>query len=66
VHGVVPLEVQDPALALGELYQVPFQPIQVSLNGSMAFQCTSYSSQFGVISRLAEGTLCPCIQVIDE
>jgi len=41
VHGVVPPQVQDPALALVELHQVPlcptFQPVQVTLNGSTAF-----------------------------
>jgi len=70
VHGVVPLQLQDPALALVKLYQVPLcptlQPVQVSLNGSTAFQRISYSSQFCVISKLAEGTPCPFIQVIDE
>jgi len=70
VHGVVPPPVQDPSLALVELHQVPLprilQPVQVSLNGSTAFWCIYHSSQFCVISKLAEGTLCPFIQVIDE
>jgi len=38
VPGVVPPQVQDPALAFVEPHQVPlcptFQPVQVSLNGS--------------------------------
>ena len=58
------------ALALVELHQVPLhptlQPVQVSLNGSTALQCISHLSQFCVISELAEGTLCPFIQVNDE
>jgi len=58
--------VQDPALALAELHQVPLQPVLVLLDGSTAFWCTSHSSQFWVISRLAEGTLRPFIQVTDE
>jgi len=32
----------------------------------MAFQCTSHSFQFCVLSKLAEGTLRPFVQVIDE
>jgi len=70
VHGVVPPQVQDPALALVELHQVPLfpalQPVWVLLNGSTAFWCIHHSSQFCVISKLAEGTLSPFIQVIDE
>ena len=69
-HGVVPPQVQDPAFALVELHQVPLcptlQPVQVSLNGSTAFWTISQSPQFCIISKLAEGTLCPFIQVIDE
>jgi len=61
VHGVVPPQVQDPALALVELHQVPLrltlQPVQVTLNGSTAFRCIYHSSQLCVISKLAEGTL---------
>jgi len=70
VHGVVPPQVQDPALALAEFHQVllcpTLQPVQVSLDGSTAFWCIHHSSQFCVISKLAEGTLHPFIQVIDE
>jgi len=60
VHEVVPPQVQDPAFAFVEPHQVPlcpaFQPIQVTLNGSTAFRCVYHNSQFGVISKLAEGT----------
>ena len=70
MHGVVPPQVQDPALALVGFHQVPLcpalQPVQVLLNGSAACQCIHHSSQFGVISKLAEGALRPIIQVIDE
>lgn len=33
-----------------------FQPVYVSLNGSTAFSCVSHSSQFHMISKLAEVT----------
>ncbi|GAB0194696.1 PHD finger protein 7-like [Grus japonensis] len=42
------------------------QPAQIVLNGRAAFRCVSNSSQFGVTGKLAEGTLCPLVQVIDE
>ena len=61
---------QDLALAFVEFHQVPLgpalQPVQVSLDGSTAFWCISHSSQRGIISKLAEVTLYPIIQVIDE
>jgi len=69
VHGVVPPQVQDPALALVELQVLlclALQPVQVTLNGSTACWCIHCSSQFCVISKLAEGALCPFIQIIDE
>jgi len=70
VHEVVLPQVQDPALALVDLHQVPLcstlQPVQVSLNGSTAFWCIHHSSQFCVTCKLAEGTLQLFIQVIDE
>jgi len=69
VRGIVPPQVQDPTLSLVELHQVPLCPtlqrVQVSLDGSTVFQCIHHSSQFCVISKLAEGTLCPFIQLID-
>jgi len=61
VYGVVPPQGQDPAFVLVEPHHVPlsppFQPVQVTLNGSTAFWCIYHSSQFGVISKLAEGTI---------
>ncbi|PKU42183.1 neuronal acetylcholine receptor subunit alpha-4 [Limosa lapponica baueri] len=63
-------ELQDPTPILVEFHQVPlsptFWPVHVSLYGSKAFWCVSHSSQFCIISKVAEGTLCPLIQVIDE
>jgi len=60
MHGVVPAQVQDPAFAFVEPHQVPlcptFQPVEVTLNGSTAFWCIYHTSQFVVVSKLAEGT----------
>ncbi|KAK4816773.1 hypothetical protein QYF61_022771 [Mycteria americana] len=62
--------VQDGALPLVELHEVPvrpfLQPAQVPLDGSMILWCISYFAQFCVISKLAEGTLCPIIHIINE
>jgi len=70
MHGVISPQVQDLTLALVQFHQVPLcpalQPFQVSLNGSTAFSCISHLSSFCIISKLAEGTLCPFIQVTDE
>ena len=43
-----------------------FQPVEVLLDGSTTLQCISQSSQFGVIRKLAEGTLYLIIQIIGE
>ena len=60
----------DFALPLVELHEPPvspfFQPVKVPLDGSTTFWSINHSSQFCVISRLAEGTLCPIIQIINE
>ena len=59
MHGVVPPQVQDPALARVEPHQVPLCPtlqsVQVTLNGNTAFWCIYHTSQFGVISKVAKG-----------
>ncbi|KAK4824875.1 hypothetical protein QYF61_021082 [Mycteria americana] len=70
VPGVVPPHVQDFALAFAELHVVPVrpfpQPVKVPQDGSTILWCISHSSQFAVISKLAEGTLCSIIQIINE
>jgi len=67
--GVVPPQVQDSAL-LVELHKVPvgpfLQPVEVPLDSSMTLWCVSHSSQFRIISKLAEGTLCPITQIISK
>ncbi|PKU39027.1 rna-directed dna polymerase from mobile element jockey-like [Limosa lapponica baueri] len=42
------------------------QPVQVMLDCGTALWSVSQPSQFGINSELAEDTLCPLIQVIDE
>ena len=70
VDGVVPPQVQDFALPLVEQHEAPVSPflqlVQVPLNGSTTLWCIGPSSQFGVICKLAEGALCPIIQIINE
>ncbi|KAK4811173.1 hypothetical protein QYF61_019804 [Mycteria americana] len=60
VHGVVPPQVQDFAPPLTELYEDPvspfLQPVEVPLDGSTTLWCIHHSSQFCVISKLAEGS----------
>ena len=61
---------QDFALPLVELHEVPaspfLQPVEVPLDGSTTLWPISQSSQFCVICKLAEGTLWPIIQIINE
>ncbi|KAK4811750.1 hypothetical protein QYF61_005318 [Mycteria americana] len=68
--GVVPPQLQDFALLHIELYEVPvssfLQPGKVPLDVSTTFWHLSHSFQFGVIYKLAEGTLCPIVQIINE
>jgi len=65
VHGVVPPLVQDSALPIVDLHQVPvslvLRPVKNPLNGSTTLWRINHSSSFGVISKLAAGTLCPII-----
>lgn len=42
------------------------QPVQISLKDSTVLWCTRCFVKFCTTSKLAEGTLCPCIQVFDE
>ncbi|KAK4827979.1 hypothetical protein QYF61_022681 [Mycteria americana] len=63
VHGVVPRQVQNLAFSFTEVHKVPvssfLQPVQVPLDGSTPLWPVTHSSQFCVICKLAEGTLCP-------
>ncbi|GAB0180351.1 mitochondrial enolase superfamily member 1 [Grus japonensis] len=41
------------------------KPIKVPLDNNMTLWCISHSPESGVICKLAEGTLCPIIQIIN-
>lgn len=45
---------------------LPFQTVKVSLDGRTTFYCISHPYQSGVIRNLAEGMLCPIVQLINE
>ena len=53
-----------------ELYEAlvsPFlQPLEIPLIVIMPTWCISHSSQFSIICKLAEGALCPIIQITDK
>ncbi|KAK4811113.1 LOW QUALITY PROTEIN: hypothetical protein QYF61_016399 [Mycteria americana] len=68
VHGIIPPQVQDLALPLVELHEVPpISPlVEVPLNVSTTIWYISNYSHFSMICRLAEGSLCPIIQVMNE
>ena len=61
VHRVVPPEVQDFTLPLVERCEVPGGPflqlLKIPLDGSLTLWHICHSSHFGVICKLAEGTL---------
>jgi len=68
--GVVSPRVKDFAFLLVKLQEISVSPfpqvVGVPLNGSMTFWCISHSSQFCVISKIAEGTLSPVVQIINK
>jgi len=63
VPGVVPPLLQDFALSLLELHEVPvspfLHPVEVPLDGSMTLWPISRSSEFGMVSKLDEGCTVP-------
>ena len=67
---VVPSQVQDFALAPVKHHEVPvgpfLQPVEVPLDDSTAPWPISHFSQFCVICKLTEGTLCPFTKMINE
>jgi len=67
---VVPLQVQNFALLIIELHDVPggpfLQPVMVPLDGSTTLRCTSAAPLCGFVSKLAEGALCPITQTVNE
>ena len=65
-----PAQVQHPALGHVEphhVYMGPLlQPVRVPLDGFPSLQCINYTTQLGVICKLAEGaldsTVCACVE----
>lgn len=57
-------------ICLVKLQEIPLcplvQPVEVPLDINITTWCTSCSSQFCIICELAEGALCPIVQVINE
>ena len=70
VHQVVLPHVQEFTLPLVGLREIPFgpflQPVEGLLEGSTTLRHISQSSQFDVVCKLAESTLCPIIQTFNE
>jgi len=70
VHVIVHPWVQDFALLLVDLHEVPvdpfLQPVEVSLDSIMTLWRISSFSSFCVVCKLAEGTRFPTIQIINE
>lgn len=68
--GILPPHMQDFAHLLAELHETfvspPLQPVQVPLDGSTTLWHFRSSSQFLITCKLAKGTLCPTIQVIND
>lgn len=60
MHKVIPLEVQNFTFPFVVLLEIPLgpvlQPVQVPLKGSTTISCTSHSTQFYIMCKLAEGT----------
>jgi len=63
VHGFIHLQVQDFAVLLFELHEVPDSPflqsVKVPLDGSTTLCSMSHSSSSGVICKLPEGAASP-------
>lgn len=69
-QGVITSQGQDFTPAFVELHVIPvsqfLQPVEVTLDDSKTFWCISHFLEFCVICRLAEGTLYPSTEVINE
>ncbi|GAB0191166.1 hypothetical protein GRJ2_001581900 [Grus japonensis] len=70
VLRVAPTPVQDLALGLVELHVVrmdlPLKPVKVPVDGIPSLQRVDRTTQIGVISKLAEGTLDPTVHVANK
>ncbi|KAK4814102.1 hypothetical protein QYF61_008197 [Mycteria americana] len=70
LHGVVVAQVQDLALGLVKPHTIGLgpciQPVQIPLQSLPTLKQIDTAAQFGVVCKLAEGTLNPLIQIIDK
>ncbi|PKU46357.1 rna-directed dna polymerase from mobile element jockey- hypothetical protein [Limosa lapponica baueri] len=70
VLGIAVTQVQNLALGLAELHEVctglPFKLVWVPLDGIPSFQHVNYTTEFGVIGKLAEDALNPTLHVSDK
>ncbi|KAJ7411995.1 hypothetical protein WISP_99901 [Willisornis vidua] len=68
--GVALIKVLDLALGLVELYEVSKGPllklIQVPLNAILSFKWVNSTTQPGVVCKLADNALDPCVYVTDK
>lgn len=68
--SVDPQQILVPGIPIAEFHGIHVSlfllPVQVLLGGSMTLCCISHSSRLYIISKLADGTLCLIIQVINE
>jgi len=70
MYGVIPLQVQGFVLLFTEFHEVLVSPfvlaVEVAQDSNITLCCISHSSLFCVIRKLAEGTLYPTVQIINE
>lgn len=66
LYGVVLPQVHYFAVPLVEHHQVPVSPFLQLIDGSVTFWGISHSFQLRVICKLAKGTLCSIIKIINE
>ncbi|KAJ7420714.1 hypothetical protein BTVI_20654 [Pitangus sulphuratus] len=70
LQGVALTKVLDLVLGLVELHEVPIGPllklVQIPLDVILSFRCVNSTTQPGVVCKLAEGALDPCVCVIDN
>ena len=68
ILGLAPTQVQDPALGLVELRDIPMRPLlelaQLPLDGTPSLRRVSRTTQLAVVCKLAEGALDPAVYTI--
>ncbi|KAK4826593.1 hypothetical protein QYF61_010355 [Mycteria americana] len=70
ILGIAPTQAQDLGLGLVELHEVYkaplLQPVKVPLDGIPSLKCINFTTQLGVISKLADGALNATVSVINK